>query len=299
MAEGGVAPPPEAMRKGGGVSAVVAIAIAVVTFLGGLGVGAFVLVPAPTPAKPLLVLGTNTPFPPFEDYDDNQNLVGFDIDLVQEMATRAGYTYAWRDFTDFDALLFAIAARGVDVGVGALTQNGDTGTKRNESLKFTDPYYESDQGVLRKTSDTTNYCAAADCTVDELNLATLIIGAQASTTSYFWACDNLPAVADCDTEPPGVGPDADNLISFPKVPQVLQALQAGTVDIVIIDKPAADGIATQNPTTYTVEGTIQTNELYGFAVAKADPKGLIPKLNTALADMRRDGTYVRIFDKWF
>ena len=293
MVEGGGAPPPEAVRRGRGVSAAVTVVVAIVTFLAGLGAGAIFLVAPPAPAKPLLVLGTNTPFEPFEFYDANDNLVGFDVELIQEMVTRAGFTYTWRDFTSFDPLLFAIAAEGVDVGVGALTQNLAVGQARNESMKFTNPYYEADQGVLKKKGDLTNYCAAADCTQQELNRTDLIIGVQKSTTSEYYVLDNLPAVGSYDN------PDTDHLITFPKVPQVLQALQAGTVDIVIIDKPAADGIAAANPNDYEVDGTIQTNELYGFAVAKADPKGLIPKLNAALAEVRRDGTYQRIFDKWF
>jgi polar amino acid transport system substrate-binding protein len=283
MAEGGGAPPAEAMRKGKGVSGVIAIVVAIITFLAGLGVGAVFLAPAPPTAAPKLLLGTNTPFPPFEYYDQQERLVGFDVELIQTLVTRAGYSYEWRDFTDFTALLLAVSASGVDIAIGAITIRAD----RNASLDFTNPYYESDQGILKLTSDTANYCAAADCTVAELNRTDLVIGAQEITTSEFWVEDNLPAVVD-----------SNNLKLFPGVTQVLQALTAGSVDIVVIDKPAADGIAAGN-TAFTVAGTIQTNELYGFAVANTDPDGLIPKLNAQLAAIRADGTYATLLDKYF
>ena len=283
MAEGGGAQPAEAMRKGKGVSGVIAIVVAIITFLAGLGVGAVFLAPAPLTAAPKLLLGTNTPFPPFEYYDEQDRLVGFDIELIQTLVTRAGYSYEWRDFTDFTALLLAVSATGVDIAIGAITIRAD----RNASLDFTNSYYEGDQGILKLTSDTANYCAAADCTVAELNRTDLVIGAQEITTSEFWVEDNLPAVVD-----------SNNLKLFPALTQVLQALTAGTVDIVVIDKPAADGIAAGN-SAFTVEGTIQTNELYGFAVANNDPDGLIPKLNAQLAAVRADGTYATLLDKYF
>lgn len=293
MAEGGGAPPAEAVRGAKGVSSVIAIVVAVVTFLAGLGVGAFFLAPAPAPAAPRLLLGTNTPFPPFEFYDENDQLVGFDIELIQTLVTRAGYSYEWRDFTDFTALLLAVSAGGIDIGAAATTIRAD----RNETLDFTNSYYESDQAVMKRASDTNSYCAADECTVNDLNLTDLIIGVQTPTTSEFYVCDNLLNVADCYTTPEAAA--ADNLLTYPGVTQVLQALTAGTVDIVIMDKPAVEGLIEGNPTAYALEGTIETNELYGFYTANEDPQGLIPKLNSALAQVRADGTYDALIAKYF
>jgi len=154
-------------------------------------------------------------------------------------------------------------------------------------MDFSNPYYEADQGVLKRTSDTTNYCQATDCTVAELNLGSLRVGVQEITTSQFWAEDNLPAVVA-----------ADNLVVLGTVADVLLALQNDVVDIVIMDLPAAQGVAAGNP-SFTVEGTIQTNELYGFAVANNDPLGLVLIINAQLQAIRADGTYDDLIDKWF
>src|SRR5712692_3942211 len=289
MAAGGVAPPAEAMRGAKGVSSVIVVVIAVVTFLAGLGIGAYVLAPAPTTGPPRLLLGTNTPFPPFEYYtnDTAHRLIGFDVELIQTLVTRIGYTYEWRDYTDFTALLLAVGSNGVDIAIGAITEIGTTGAQRNSSMHFTDSYYLSNQGVLKRASDATNYCAATTvCTASDLNKTGLRIAAQSLTTSEYWVEGNAPAAT---------------LALYGSVTQVLQALSSSSADIVVIDKPAADGIAKAN-SAFKVQGVINTNELYGFAVPRTptdDPKGLIPKLNAALAAAKSDGTYDALLTKYF
>jgi polar amino acid transport system substrate-binding protein len=294
MAEGGGAPPAEATRRPKGVSSIIAIVVAVLTFVAGLGVGAFVLAPPAAAAVPpcaapgtnvtSLLLGTNTPFPPFESRQGTPaTLVGFDIDLIQTLVKRAGYACEWVDFRDFNALLAAVASGGVDIAISAITMNGDVGTARNATLKFTNPYFTSNQGVLKRTSDATRYCAASDCLASELNKTNLRIGVQELTTSFYWVDSNAKKAS---------------VTVKGNVADLLLALQQSNIDIIVIDKPAADGLAASN-SQFTVAGTIRTNELYGFAVQKSDPKGLIPKLNTQLAAVKADGTYNALIKKWF
>jgi len=288
MAAGGAEAPAAAMRGAKGVSAVITIVVAVITFIAGVGIGFYVLAPAPPTGPPKLVLGTNTPFPPFEYYKANTTppqLIGFDIELIQTLVTRIGYTYEWRDYQDFTALLASVAANGTDIAIGAITMNGAAGATRNQSMKFTDSYYLSNQGVLARTNDATAYCGSdAICTPQELDVTGRHVAVQDLTTSLYWAQDNLPNVT---------------LGIYGSVTQVLQALSSGSADIVIIDKPAADGIAGANPTTFKVDGTIPTNELYAFAVPKADPLRLVPRLNSALAQTKSDGTYLALLNKYF
>lgn len=302
MAEGGGAPPPEAVRGAKGVSVAIVGVVAVVLFLAGVGVGWVVFSPPPVRVTKLF-LGTNTPFPPFEFYEDlpggGTNLTGFDVDLIEEIVERGfGFSqcsatvttscYEWTDFQTFLPLLAAVGEGRIDIGVGAITMNGATGTNRNRTMDFSDPYYEADQGVLKRTGDTTNYCAAGNCTVAELNTASLRVGVQEITTSQFWAEENLPAV---------VG--AGNLVVLGTVADVLLALEQDVVDIVIMDLPAAQGVASGNPTSFTVEAAIQTDELYGYAVANNDPLGLVPIINAQLRAIRDDDTYDDLIDKWF
>jgi len=262
MAAGGAAPPAEAIRGAKGVSIVIVAVVAVILFVAGVGVGWLVFSP---PAKRVskLFLGTNTPFPPFEARNATTDaLEGFDIDLVQTIVQRGwGYTacsdtvtnlcYEWNDFRDFSALLAAVSVGRMDIAVGAITMNGDVGAERNKSMDFSNSYYLSNQGILKRANDNTAYCAAAVCTVAELNTTTLVIGAQAITTSEFWVEDNLKNVVS-----------AKHLELRPTVEDVLLLLSQGVVNIVVIDLPAAQGIAAANPTAYAVGGKILTNELF-------------------------------------
>jgi len=291
MAEGGVTPPPEAMRKGVSKSAFAAVTIivAVLAFVGGLGAGAiFLAAPAP-PAKPIIVVGTNTPFKPMEFRDEAGNLVGFDIDLMNEIGRRAGWDIVWRDFQDWDALLAAIKFRGVDVGASSITSNlpGEGGAQRNASFDFSDWYYEADQAVLIKTGTTSVSCAAAECTVDEL--ANHTVAVQTLTTSYWWIIGNL---VDTGKTPETMVKD------YGDVSVVVQELLNGAVEWILVDKPVAQSLAASNP-ELTLAGTIETNERYAFAVADGDPGRLLPTINAKLAEMKQDGKFDEIFNKWF
>ena len=83
------------------------------------------------------------------------------------------------------------------------------------------------------------------------------------------------------------------------VTTALTALAAASVDIVVIDLPIAQRTAAANPSTYRTGGTIQTNELYAFAVAHNDPLGLLPRMNASLAKFKTNGVYDALIAKWF
>ena len=292
MAGGGAAPPAEAVKGARGVSAAVTVVIAIVTFLGGLGVGAFFLAPAPTGAPvTFLIVGTNTPFPPFVQRNRTTTAIeGFDVDLIVKILDRSGWKdkYDLIDYRSFEPLLTAIAKGQVHVMIGGITSNLETGARRNATIDFTDWCYESDQGVLVRKTETRDICPNPnDCTAADLNKTAYAgkVGVQEVTTSFYWA----------DAELANVKP----LKVYGGVSELLLALKQNAVDIVIIDKPAADGIVAQNPNDFKAEGAIQTNELYAFAVNNNDPLGLLPKFNAALAAMKQDGTYRQIFLKWF
>ncbi|HEV8594539.1 MAG TPA: transporter substrate-binding domain-containing protein, partial [Thermoplasmata archaeon] len=132
---------------------VIAIIAGLAGYYAGGGFGG--TTPPGPPAR--LIIGTNTPFPPFEFRNATTDVIeGFDIDLIGEVLDRIGYTSTeWDlfDFRDFTALLAAVGVNSVNIAVSAITMNGDIGTDRNATMDFTNPYYESDQGVLQRSAD--------------------------------------------------------------------------------------------------------------------------------------------------
>ena len=289
---GGQVTPPEAIRTGakGSTVAVLVIVFLAIGFVAGGYMGAPYFgweKPKTTTPKTNIVVGTNTPFPPMEFRDTTSGaLVGLDIDLMNEIGKRNDWNIIWQDFQDWDALLAAIKFRGVDIGASSITMSGSVGADRNASFDFSNPYYESDQAILVKVGSTAVDCAAAQCTADEL--ANHTVAVQTLTTSYWWIMAEL---VDTAKTPASMVSDFGDLNS------VIQELVNNNVEWVLVDKPIAENLVAGNA-QLRIEGTIETNELYGFAVADGDPNHLIPKINTALAAMKSDGTYAAIMQKW-
>src|SRR3990172_6794254 len=279
----GSSPPPEALKgisRGLFITAVVLVAAA--AFSAGFVTKGMLAPAGPAPEK-TYIIGTNTPFPPFETLDENETPEGFDMDLITTILTRGGKHFEVRDFRDFGALLSSVQTHRVDIAASAITSSGTTGANRNATMSFSDPYFESDQAILVRKGYTGVTCTASNCVAADIEGER--IATQAGTTSEFWVADNI-----------ATGPTP---VTFPDVTQVLEALRTSGVDVVVIDKPAGEGIVAANPTTYELVGAVQTDELYSFAVPKGDPDKLLPLINSELAKMRTDGTYNTISAKWF
>ncbi len=269
-----------------GVSAVVTIAVAIVLFLVGLGAGYFVF-RAPPPPKTTLVVGTNVPFPPFEDFNSSTGeFVGFDIDLATYVAYDLGWTMAVRQYASFPNLLGDVGVGNVDMAVAAITMSGSKGAERNASMDFSNPYYNANQGVLVQTASAIT--CATECTVNDLKAYT--IGVQQATTSLDWANTYLrPNMTNPDTQ----------IVVFERVDTEIAALKGGQIDAVIIDLDPAKTYAGATNSGLRVAGQITTGELYGFAVANGDPLKLVPSINRTLANLRANGTYDALIQKWF
>ena len=287
---GGQVPPPEAMKSGvkGSIVALLVVIVAVIGFVAGAYIGGPLLGTSKSSGeKTTVVVGTNTPFPPMEFRNlTSGNLEGLDIDLMNEIGSRNNWNVVWRDFQDWDALLAAIKFGGVDIGASSITMSGSVGAQRNDSFKFSEPYYLANQAVLVKTGSTAVTCPTGQC--NESNLANKTVATQTLTTSYWWVQGNLVET--------GITPSS-MVSDFGSVSQVIQELLNNRVQWVLVDKPIAENLVAGN-SQLTIAGTIITNELYGFAAAKADPLHLIPLINNALDSMRQDGTFDRIMHKW-
>src|SRR5207245_3397285 len=119
MAQPG-APPPGAVRGGVGktVFIVTVIIVAIIAFLGGIGVSSLI-----APARARLTVGTNAPFPPFESYNDTTGqFIGFDIDIAKLVADRLGRDHLVRNVNRLDLLLTTGPQRGLDRAVPPLTK---------------------------------------------------------------------------------------------------------------------------------------------------------------------------------
>jgi ABC-type amino acid transport substrate-binding protein len=278
------APPPEAVR--GGVSktffAVVVVLVAILAFLGGIGLGDVLFSPPP---KPKLVVGTNSPFPPFESYNDTTGqFEGFDIEIAQLVANKLKYDMTVRNFNSFDLLLATVGQGGVDIAVSAITMSGSKGADRNRTMSFSNPYYLANQAVVVRSSDSFT-CPGAVC--NQTMVLHHTIGVQSGTTSEGWVDTYI------------TGNQTERIFRYQDVVDEINALKSNIYELMIIDQGPAKAIADGSGGTLKVIGTIITGELYGVAVRTGDPKGLVPVINSVLAEIKASGQYDQLIAKWF
>ncbi|HYK93011.1 MAG TPA: ABC transporter substrate-binding protein [Thermoplasmata archaeon] len=290
MAQAGATAPPEAYRRGigRGMFVAVVVIVAVIALLAGVFVGKSLYGTGSSSKPSYLVVGTNIPFPPFEDYNyTTGQYVGFDIDFSIMIAHATGRTLVIQNYADFSVLLSTVGTGGVDMAASAITESGTTGADRNQSMAFSLPYYNANQAVLVKSSSTLT-CPSNTC--DQSELKTLVVGVQTGTTSQSWADQFLA---------PNMTNPSSQYQKFTTVDTEIAALEAGSLDAVIIDSGPAGAIAAGSSGQLKVAGTIITGELYGFAVAHGDPEGLLPEINNVITTSEQNGTYQVLIHKWF
>ena len=90
--------------------------------------------------KKELVVGTNPSFAPFEFTDKKDGKVmGFDIDLINALAKKAGYEKVTIKSIAFDGLIPSLESGNIDVSITGMSITD----ARKQKVNFTDPYYES------------------------------------------------------------------------------------------------------------------------------------------------------------
>jgi polar amino acid transport system substrate-binding protein len=213
-----------------------------------------------------LLIGTDTPFPPFE-IGQPPDITGFDIEVTNEIAKRLDLKPTYQD-TSFDTIFRDLAQGRFDLVVAASTITPE----REQTVDFSDPYYRANQALVVTTGSDIS-------TVGDLEGAT--VGAQDATTGEAYANDNTSAA---------------EVRGYPEGPDALNALQAGQVDAVIIDEPVAEDVIKKQGGIEITQ--IPTGELYGIPAAQ-DNDALREQVNDALAEMKDDGTLADLYDKYF
>jgi len=210
---------------------------------------------------------TDATFPPMEFVKDGRR-TGFDIELVEALGRAMGKTIEWIDI-DFKGLIPALQAGRADIAVSAIYITDD----RKKVVDFTDAYYAGGLVVLTKK----------DGPIKALkDLDGRKVSVQVGTKSVNYLRDNYPKVQRIEVE---------------KNQEMFNLVQIGRSDAAVTGKPAAKLFA-QSTTDLTVLDEQITTEEYGIAVPKSKPE-LTAGINAALKQLKADGTYERIVNKWF
>lgn len=217
-------------------------------------------------AKEKLVMATNASFPPYEYYE-SEKIVGIDAEVAELIAEKLDMELEIKDM-EFGSIVGAVQTGTVDMGMAGMTVTED----RLLSVDFSDPYATGVQVVIVKEG--------SDITSPD-DLSGKKIGVQENTTGDIYATDDF---------------GDESVKRYSKGNDAVAALSSGIVDAVIIDNEPAKSFVEANNGLAILE-TAYADEDYAIAINK-DNSELKEKINTALSELKADGTLDSIIDKY-
>ena len=214
----------------------------------------------------VLTMGTNAAFPPYE-YKDGDTIVGIDAEIAQALADKLGLQLEIVDM-DFSSLITSIQSGKIDISLAGMTVTEE----RKQNVDFTDSYATGVQSIIVKEGSDIQ-------SVDDLEGK--LIGVQEGTTGHLYCSDDY---------------GEENVIAYTNGATAVQALLQDKVDCVVIDQQPAKAFVEANEGLQILD-TAYTTEDYAAAVSKDNP-ALTAALNTALQELKDDGTIQGILDKY-
>lgn len=219
-----------------------------------------------------LLAGVKYDFKPFGFLDDDNHVVGFDVDLVQAMADEWGVKVEFVQVTSSNRIPKLVAGE-VDLLAASMSHN----LERDEVIDFSQTYFLDGQSLLvHNESEITGIKSLHGKTV----------AAIAGSTSIKQIQDHAKANSV------SIG-----LLPFQEYPPALAALNAGKIDALTTDSIALHQFAKDNPQLRVV-GNPFTKEPYGIGLPAGD-SDFHALVNFTLQTLHKNGTYDAIYAKWF
>ncbi|MFC3861473.1 transporter substrate-binding domain-containing protein [Deinococcus antarcticus] len=213
-----------------------------------------------------LTVGTSPDYPPYESLNEKNEIVGFDIDLINAVAKKMGVKVKVVG-QGFDGLIPALISKKIDVIAAGMTVTAE----RKKAVNFTLPY-DNSANVIMARKENLKYASAA-------SLAGKNVGSQIGTVQE-------KIVQDIK----GANSKAFNLYTDAAV-----ALQTRQIDAMVVDKTVADQFLKTYP-DLRITGTLAKNEK-AMAVRK-DCGDVVNRMNAAIIEMRKNGELAAISKKW-
>jgi polar amino acid transport system substrate-binding protein len=232
------------------------------------------MVPDKIKSSGKLIVGVNVPYAPNEFKDSSGKIVGFDVDLMDAVATVLGLTPEYTEAA-FDKIIPAIQAGTYNVGMSSFTDNKE----REKTVDFV-TYFSA--GI--------QWAAPAGKTVDPNNACGLKVAVQATTTED---TDEIPAKSKACTS---AGKPAINKLKFDRQDDATNALVLGKVDAMSADSPVTAYAVKQSGGKLQLAGQIFDSAPYGWPVAKGST--LAQALQKAAQSLIDRGAYLDITKKW-
>lgn len=211
--------------------------------------------------------GIEGAYPPFNAFDENNELVGFDVDITKALADRLDVEVEFVP-TPWDTIIGGLNAGRYDLVISSLTITEE----RAEKVDFTDPYYHTGSQI---------FAPEGHEITDTDDLSSVVVGVTLGTTFEEMAVERGATVSTYKS---------DQL--------AMEDLANGRLGAVITDNPVGNAIISENEYSIVEVGDRISNPAAGIAVDKGEQE-LLDAMNEALAEIQSDGTYEEISLEWF
>lgn len=217
-----------------------------------------------------LTVGANIGNVPWEFQDASGKTVGFEIDLINEVAKRLGKSVEFVNIP-FNGLFSAVQSGRINMAISSITITD----KRLESVSFAQPYYDSDQSLT---------ATAASGIADLKSMAGKTVGVDTGSTGDMWAEKNNGTYKFGEVR------------RYEGLSPAMLDLAAGRLDGYISDIPALLYYVKDKPELKVVE-RIPTGEKYSVMFNKGDP--LASTVNDVITILKKEGFVAKLHESWF
>ena len=206
-----------------------------------------------------LVVGTSADYEPFEYVDESGNYVGFDIELMEEVAARLDMEIEWQDIA-FDGLIGSLQSDKIDAIIACMSATPD----REEQVDFTKPYFIGADAII-----------VAEGSGIEINknedMAGYNVGVQTGTIQEEWIDTNIDA----------------EVSRYERAEQAIMDLKSGRIDIVAMDYYAAASFVAQGGLEIALK-TEFSGERMAIAVKEGNTE-LRDEIDAVVAELQAEG----------
>jgi len=221
----------------------------------------------------VFVLGLDDSFPPLGFRDENNDIVGYDIDLAKEVAKRLGVEFKAQPI-DWDAKEMELNTGKIDCIWNGFTMTGE----REKALAFTKAYLNNEQVLVVRSDSGVKSLA---------DMAGKTVGLQSGSSAQEAVNGNKTFAASLKKQ-----------VMFKDNVTALNDLSIGGVDGVVMDSVVAEYSITATKKPFTVIDEPLSKEEYGVAFRKGDA-ALRDEVQKTLEEMQKDGTVTAVSIKWF
>ncbi|MCH1625681.1 transporter substrate-binding domain-containing protein [Ferdinandcohnia quinoae] len=223
-------------------------------------------------AEKKVKVGIDTTYPPFE-FEDGGDYVGIDIELIKAIAEDQDFEIEFKPM-DFKGIIPALTAGQLDVAIAGMSITD----ARKKEVDFSEPYFEAGLSLV-VNKDNSEITGPED-------LKGKMIAVKKGTTGADMAAE---LAEEHGTE----------VRLFDDSPAMFQEVSNGNADVLIEDYPVIAYAISQNTNLkLKIVGDRLNGDFYGIAVEKGKNADLLKKINEGLNNLRDNGKYDEIVNKY-